>query len=162
MAAAASKCKTRNDQVLLRFTCDLLVSIEKKCGFNKSIPIGNSLSLGDIIGNIAAKNTGRYIEFLGVFLQHQPTGVVLIKTKYTDDVTGSSVTQAFSIKRLGIKEAFLKAIEKRAELCGYLGSLPRDNIYIPTPEDLLEFSVATKGFGWVEKYNLEKLYKNHP
>lgn len=162
MASTLSKIKNRNEQALLRFTCDLLTSIDKKAKFNKDIAIGNSLTLGDIINNIGVKSGGRYIEFSGVFLQHQPTGVVLMKTQYKDDTADKLITQSFSIKRLGIKEAFLSAVEKRAELCGFSGCLPKDKIYIPTARELLNFSIATKGPDWVGEHQLSVLYNENP
>ena len=74
-----SKNCGRNSYALLRFTSDLLVSFNKKKPFNKDIDIGNSLTLGHVLNNIHVKKGDSNFQFLGVYVQHQPTGQVLLK-----------------------------------------------------------------------------------
>lgn len=160
MSALLSKSKSRNAQAKMRFTCDLLTSINKQKGFDSGIQLGYGLSFDDVLQNIVIEKDSRNVEFAGVILQHQSSGTVLFKAHYIDDISGKPLSKTYSIKNHGIKSAFLYAVKKRAELCGYSGPLPLEHLYIPSPEELLSLSVITKGQAWVDEKNIKALLQN--
>lgn len=159
MAAAISKAKVRNHQARLRFTCDLLQSINKANPFNSNIPLGNGLHLKDLLVNAVPKGDGRYLEFAGVALHYNDNGIMFIRAIYTDDCTGKSVTQSFAVHKHGIKRAFIKAVIARADRCGYTGHIPEDLLYIPTAKELMQYAVLTKGQDWVTANAIEDKLK---
>lgn len=161
MSNVSASVKSRNVQAKMRFTCDLLSSLNKKQAFPKGIYLGFGITFDDVLNNIAIHAESRTVEFAGVLLQHQKSGTVLLKAYYTDDLTGKALSETFSIKKYGIKEAFLNAVKKRAEYCGYSGPFPEDEIYIPSPDELLALSIATKGQCWVDEYGIAALFQNN-
>ncbi|MEJ6534176.1 MULTISPECIES: hypothetical protein [Pseudoalteromonas] len=161
MKSSLSNSKARNAQAKMRFTCDLLTSINKKQGFDSGIQLGFGLNFDDVLQNIVIGKDSRNVEFAGVILQHQSSGTVLFKAHYIDDVTGKPLSKTYSIKNHGIKVAFLNAVKRRAEFCGYSGPLPVEHLYIPSPDELLSLSVITKGNAWVEEKGIKALLQNN-
>lgn len=155
MAPAKIRGKIRNDNAKIRFTSDLLQSIHKASPFDKSISLGNRLSLGDILDNSVTKGSGRYLEFSGVLIHYNDNGVIFIRGVYKDDDTGQNITQSLSPFTHGIKHAFLEAVKFRAKHCGYVGPIPDNLLYIPTADELVKYAIATKGEAWVERHSIK-------
>ncbi|MGO2168720.1 hypothetical protein [Pseudoalteromonas sp.] len=156
MGPVNQSAKIRNGQARLRFTCDLIQSINKANAFDGSISLGHGLVLSDIVENTVTRGDGRYLEFAGVSLHYNHKGTVFIRAKYIDDYTGKGKTQSFSLQAHGIKEAFIQAVKYRAEKCGFTGAIPEDLLYIPTEEELTSYATLTKGYDWVERNNIKK------
>lgn len=149
----------RNPTALIRFTCDLISSVNKKRLLDPQMVLGGQLKLGDILQNIT-NNNGRYIEFAGVYLQHQSSGSVLMRATYKNADKSGLQSKSFSLKKYGIKGAFLKAVKQRGLYCDFKGTIPVDDLYIPTAKDLLQFSILVKGSSWAKENNIEALYKH--
>jgi hypothetical protein len=143
-----------------RFVNDLLLNLSVGKSFDTGLSVGFGLTLGDITNNLTPYHSPTY--FSGVYLQYQPNGSVLLKAMKAKGETNDKVlSKTFSINKYGIEKAFKEAVKVRADYCGYEGTLPLDNLTVPSVEALIEHAVKAKSAQWVLEHKISDLFNNN-
>ena len=130
----------------MRFACELLAhSADDTDG---ELNLGGGLRLKDLLSHIDA--TGCELGITGIYIHFGAKGAVSFRAQHNAGRNTKVRTASFSITKHGIRQAFAKAVQARAEMVGYSGTIP--DIQAPDKETIIQICLARKGADWLDRH----------
>lgn len=153
--------KLSNSVSRVRFINDLIFNISRENSFEDNKDIGHGLFLGDLLNNLIPNDS--ITGFSGIYVLFQANGKVFFKAiRAKSDGFENTLSSSYYVHTHGIQNAFKLAVEKRAEYCGYKGSLPIDKVTCPTAQEMLLYAIENQGTQLVFKNKIDKILKDNP